>query len=76
MSSSDIKIEIFRLIDNQEEETLRVIYELLKKELAEIEELESSKKSMDELYKEMAIDTERESEAMEWVNNTINPNDI
>lgn len=67
MSKSELKLEIFRLIDQQEDQTLKEIYQLLKNK--QTIPLVNS-------YKEMAADQQREIDAEEWIEGLINDSEM
>ncbi len=71
MSSAEIKIELFRLIDNQEESVLLDLYKMVIERL----QFKNSQKPPSILangYEAMANDKEREQEAMDWIEGTAN----
>lgn len=71
MSDAELKLEIIRLIDNQNSETLHALYELI---LSRIESKRIEYNSVREInygYEQMAQDQDRENEAFEWIEGTI-----
>jgi hypothetical protein len=73
MSDADLKLELFRLIDHQEGRELRKKYHSL---ISLIGSLKSKKQDkgidLEEQYKLLSEDTNREKEAMEWIEGTLN----
>lgn len=76
MNSAELKLEIFRIIDCQEEAILKEIYESLINQFKQT--LEPKPMPVDGLdpieagYKAMAVDKERELKAMEWIEGVAN----
>lgn len=71
MSDAELKLEIIRLIDNQNSETLHALYELI---LSRIESKRIEYNSVREInygYEQMAQDQDRENEAFEWIEGTM-----
>jgi len=71
MSDAELKLEIIRLIDNQNSETLHALYELI---LSRIEPNRIEYYSVRDItygYEQMAQDQDRENEAFEWIEGTI-----
>ena len=66
-SEAELKVEIFRLIDTQREESLREVYTWLSNRL-QSQEVEPS---VEQGYKRMAADEAREQEAAEWIEGTL-----
>lgn len=73
MSAADIKLQIIKLLDNQPVEVLKHWFDML-----QATENSNSKKLKEiELgYKAMAQDAERETEALEWIENTLNATEL
>ncbi|MEM1325966.1 MAG: hypothetical protein AAGI23_08440 [Bacteroidota bacterium] len=70
MSDAELKLQLIRLIDQQHGQALRAIYEFLQSKFKtepanELTHLEAG-------YQAMAADTEREAEAFEWIEGTLN----
>ena len=79
MSEAELKLSIFRAIDQLSGESLYDLYqyvlEVLKKEEAtEDNELEIN--SLELGYASMSQDVEREKEAIEWIEGTLNTEDL
>lgn len=72
INESDLKVNIFKLIDSQSEESLKEIYAWL---TAKTEKKESSI-WLEQGYKDMAADVDREKEANEWIEGTLNSNEL
>lgn len=71
MRDAELKLEIIRLIDNQNSETLHALYELI---LSRIESKRIEYNSVREInygYEQMAQDQDRENEAFEWIEGTM-----
>lgn len=71
MSDAELKLEIIRLIDNQNSETIQTLYELI---LSRVESTKNEYKSVRDIaygYEKMAQDEERENEAFEWIEGTL-----
>jgi len=76
MSDAELKLEIIRLIDNQNSETLHALYELI---LSRIESKRIEYNSVREInygYEQMAQDEDRENEAFEWIEGTIDTEEL
>ena len=71
-SEAELKIKIFRLIDTQAEESLQEVYDWLSAKLREKEAVSS----VEQGYKDMAEDEDREQQAFEWIESTLNPSDL
>ncbi|MCD4678966.1 MAG: hypothetical protein K8S00_01135 [Bacteroidales bacterium] len=73
MTDAEIKLELFRLIDNQPLDILFDIYDLLKTKFETSKRREINTVSdIDSQYKKMAKDQNREKEALEWIEGTLN----
>lgn len=71
-SEAELKLEIFRLLDSQHEEDLKEIYDWLSikvKKNDNLSDLESG-------YRDMAADKDREKEAAEWIEGTLNSDEL
>ena len=76
MSDAELKLEIIRLIDNQNSETLHALYELI---LSRIESKRIEYNSVRDItfgYEQMAQDQDRENEAFEWIEGTIDTEEL
>lgn len=71
MNNAEIKLELFRLIDNQEGNVLKDLYELITEKL-KAKKMPSPISNLDSGYEAMANDMSRENEAMEWIEGTAN----
>lgn len=74
MNEAEIKLHLIRIIDKQKGKTLTELYELvlskfLKKEQTVLTPIENG-------YKEMSQDIIRENEAFDWIENTLNSEDL
>jgi hypothetical protein len=76
MSESEIKLKIIRLIDSQNGETLKELYELILAKLYGKKKEEPSLSPIEEGYKAMSEDEEREEEAFEWIEGTLNSEEL
>lgn len=72
ISEAELKVKIFRLIDAQQGESLQEVYDWLSAKLQEKEAFSS----IEQGYKNMADDTEREEEAFEWIEGTLNSDEL
>ena len=73
MSEADIKLKIVRLIDSQSGEVLRELYEMITSKVYERNQEVGPISDIEQGYKEMSEDTERETEALEWMEGTLDP---
>ncbi len=71
MNEADIKLNVFRLIDNLKGEQLQQVYENLMKMLQELRISTASSWDLEDGYTRMANDTQREREANEWIEATL-----
>lgn len=69
MSAADIKLQIIKLLDNQPVEVLKHWFDMLQ---ATENSNSNNLKEIELGYKAMAEDSERETEAFEWIENTLN----
>jgi len=72
ISEAELKVKIFRIIDAQQGESLQEVYDWLSSKLQEKEAVSS----IEQGYRNMAKDTEREQKAFEWVEGTLNTDDL
>jgi hypothetical protein len=73
MTDAEIKIKLFRLIDSQQGYLLQDIYNLLKVKFGSVKKDEVNLLSDIEVqYKQMADDQNREKDALEWAEGTLN----
>ena len=63
MNSAELKLLLFRIIDQQEDQILKEIYELLTQKLEAIIP-SKTEDEIDRAYAEMAADEEREAKAV------------
>lgn len=78
MNEAEMKLSIFRAIDQLKGDTLGEIYHLVQN-LLDTGELDTSISGVEDVeigYKAMSGDEERESEALSWIEGTLNPNDL
>ena len=72
MTEAEIKLKIFRFIDNQPGNILTEIYDLLKSKYMNTKKEEKNYISdIESQYQQMSKDTVREKEALEWIEGTI-----
>jgi disulfide oxidoreductase YuzD len=71
-SEAELKLEIFRLLDSQHEEDLKEIYDWLSIKVGKKNNLSDLEKG----YRDMAADTDREKDAMEWIEGTLNSDEL
>lgn len=76
VSEAELKVKIFRLIDGQEGEILQKLYQLLLENLQSEKNLYRHWTSLEEGYRAMAADEEQEQEALEWVEGTLNTEEL
>ena len=72
INEAELKVELFRLIDAQKGESLQEVYEWLSNKLKENERVPF----IEQGYKDMAENKEREQEASEWIEGTLNSSDL
>ena len=72
ISEAELKVKIFRLIDAQQGESLQEVYDWLSTKLQGKEAVSL----LEQGYKNMADDVEREQEAFEWVEGTLNTREL
>lgn len=71
MREADIKLKIIRLIDSQKGEVLEQLYELIQSKINREKREEVPLASLETGYKEMSEDKDREVEAFEWIEGTL-----
>ena len=76
MSESEIKLRIIRLIVSQKGDVLQELYQLILSKLYNEKEQAGPMTSLEAGYKEMSEDIEREQEAFEWVEGTLNNEEL
>ena len=78
MSDSEIKLELIRLIDSQGGKTLMRLYELIREEIGPGTSKTKQEKltPLEQGYKAMSEDKEREEEAFDWIEGTLNSEEI
>jgi hypothetical protein len=72
INEAELKVEIFRIIDSQKGESLQEVYDWLSDKMKERELV----LLIEQGYKDMAEDKEREQEASEWIEGTLNSSDL
>lgn len=72
INEAELKVKIFRLIDTQEGESLQDVYDWLSNKLRE----KQAGYSLEQGYKNMADDKEREQQAYEWIEGTLNTDNL
>ena len=75
MSESEIKLELIRPIDSQAGDSMKRLCQLIREEINPIKSnVKQTKLSpLEHGYKLMSEDEEREAEAFEWIEGTLNP---
>lgn len=76
MSDAELKLKIFRLIDNQNSETLYQLYDLILSRLHSSKNEYSTVEDIEAGYKKMALDRERETKAFEWIEGTLDTEEL
>lgn len=75
MNEAEVKLNVFRLVDDLQGEQLMQVYELLIKllqtQMQEAVSQVSTWENLDEGYQQMANDEQREMEANEWMEGTL-----
>lgn len=71
-SEAELKLEIFRLLDSQHEEDLKEIYDWLSIKVRKKDNLSD----LEIGYRDMAADKDRENEATEWIEGTLNSDEL
>ena len=74
MSDSEIKLKLIRLIDSQGGKSLMRLYELISEEVGPAQKEELT--PLEQGYKAMSEDKEREKEAFEWIEGTLNSDEL
>ena len=75
MTTAELKIQLFRLIDAQEAATLRRLYDSIVEQIkAPI--VAEPMSDLEQGYAAMAVDAEREAEALEWIEGTMNQEEL
>lgn len=70
MSDSELKLKMIRLIDKQNGETLNELYKLILSKIQKTDKDYNSPYAIEQGYKEMSEDDEREKNAFEWIEST------
>lgn len=68
----ELELEIFRLLDSQHEEDLKEIYDWLSIKVRKKDNLSD----LEIGYRDMAADKDRENEATEWIEGTLNSDEL
>lgn len=76
MSESEIKLRIIRLIASQKGDVLQELYQLILRKLYKENEQVGITTSLEEGYRAMSEDIEREKEAFEWVEGTLDVEEL
>jgi hypothetical protein len=76
MSESEIKLRIIRLIVSQKGEILQELYQMILSKLYKEREGAAPISPLEAGYKEMSEDLDREKEAFEWVEGTLNTEEL
>lgn len=76
MSEADIKLKLIRLIDSLKGEILLELHEMILNKLYKERSEEEPLSSIALGYKEMSEDEEREEEAFEWIEGTLNSEEL
>ncbi len=72
VNDAELKVKIFRLVDAQDGETLEDLYQLLLARLAE----KAAWSSVEAGYAALAADEARETAATEWIEGTLNHDEL
>lgn len=76
MSESEIKLRIIRLIVSQKGEILQELYQMILNKLYKESGQAPPMSSLEAGYKAMSEDPDREKEAFEWVEGTLNAEEL
>lgn len=76
MSEADIKLRIIRLIDSQKGEMLQELYHMILNKLYKEESTKEKESPLEVAYREMSEDREREEEAFDWIEGTLNSEEL
>ncbi len=76
MSEAEIKLKLIRLIDSQEGSILRELYDLILTKVSPERNKKNTISTIEEGYKAMSEDIDREEEAFEWIEGTLNSEEI
>lgn len=71
-NDAEMKVKIFRLIDTQQGKALQEVYDLLSAKLRG----KNTLSLIEQGYKDMAADEQREREASEWIEGTLNTDEL
>ena len=74
MSDAELKLQMIRLIDQQQGQVLQTIYHLLLSKLKVQKQVDLTPLELG--YQAMAADEEREQEAFEWIEGTLNSEEL
>ena len=77
MTEADLKLKMIRLIDKQEGQSLQRIYEYLLLSLSSESSYSSEAlESIEDGYERMSKDEDRESQAMDWIEGTLDSDSL
>jgi hypothetical protein len=77
MTEAELKLTLFRWIDQLSGNRLLMLFKLISKKLdQQVEQPLPLTENLEAGYAAMAADTERETEAKEWVEGVLNHKDI
>ena len=76
MTDSELKLTLFRWIDQLSGDRLRMLFKLVGKKLDKSTESVTAKEELEKGYAAMAADTARETEAEEWVEGVLNHEEL
>ena len=77
MTDAELKLTLFRWIDQLSGDRLRMLFKFVGKKLdLTVDEATPYIDNLDKGYAEMAADTVREAEALEWIEGTLNHEDV
>ncbi len=75
MSEEELKLNLIKLIVSQKGEALKELYALIVEKLKNKAE-DKPTSDLESAYQKMAQDEEREKNAIEWIEGTLNANEL
>ena len=76
MSESELKLKMIQLIVSQKGEVLQELYQLILSRVYKEKERKDLLSSLEAGYQKMSEDQEREEDAFEWIEGTLNSEEL
>ncbi|MBP9873935.1 MAG: hypothetical protein KBC60_07840 [Haliscomenobacter sp.] len=76
MSESELKLKMIQLIVSQKGEVLQELYQLILSRVYKEKERKDLLSSLEVGYQKMSEDQEREEDAFEWIEGTLNSEEL